>query len=53
MAPPTQIQTTSGFTNRWSVTDRAAGSAASRVTYRSSPMAVRTVGVAMGVVEFG
>ena len=32
IAPPIQIQTTSGFTKRWSVTDPLAASAARRVT---------------------
>ena len=36
IAPPIQIQTTSGFTNRCSVTVPVAGSEASSVTYRSS-----------------
>ena len=53
IAPPIQIQTTSGLTNRWSVTAPLAGSEASRVTYRSSPSAVLTAGVAIAVVEFG
>src|SRR5688500_7010748 len=51
--PPIQIQTTSGLTNRWSVTVPVAGSDARRVTYRSSASEVRTAGVAMAVGEFG
>ena len=52
-APPIQIQTTSGFTKRWSVTAPDAASDASSVTYRSSPSEVRTAGVAMEVGELG
>ncbi len=53
MAPPIQIQTTSGLRKRCRVTAPVAASEASRVTYRSSASEVRTAGVAIAACEFG